>query len=872
MRSPGLATALLFTVAVGVGSNAVVYGFVRGLTARDAPLAATDRVVSLFARDSGRPTGQTSYEDFQSIRSVEAFEWAGTVRESQSPVVAQGGRTSIMSVGAVTAEVARLFDLRLDNGVVISHRVWQLEFGGMAQVRGQPVRVDGLDTHVGGVAPEDLEGVYRGRLVDVWMPLREDALRGAERSSRTFWILARLRPGASTGQAQAAVQARRNGSGEMTVLRYTGLTPEFADGLARVGALLGVAAGAVFLVACANVASLLLGRASARSHEISVRVALGAGRRQLARQLLADSLLVSLTGGALGVLLASWTSHIVPAFFFEQDAEQLALAPDRLGIAAASAACIGIMIACGLAPLLEVRHDRPAAVLQRENAGPSRRMRHLRAGLVVAQMAACCVLVISAGLLVQGLRTALQTTVRHSLGQPVLATVFARPYSGLSYFRDVEDAALSVAGFSETAWAGRLPGSPPAWQSVHIEPPLRPFRDATMNVVVFTPESLELVVLPPIEGRMFGGRDSAHTCRVAIVNKEAAAEVFGGQAVGRSIEDAAGGRVEIVGMVATRPEKDAATRTRPTIYYYADQVGTSIGQEGPARFRVPAAPLHATAVLDANVVSPDYFDAMGFSIAAGGVFQDGPATGSCRTAVVNQEAAERYFDGTAVGAAVIDVAGQRTEIIGVVHSPPLGVFQRPAEPAIYFPMAQDAVPGMTLILGAREAHDAMVAEVRRRVEAVPGRGRFPPVVTTLDEHLSRTALAPLRIATVLVGASATMALALGALGLYGALSDAGRRRRREVALRIALGAQGWRVIRQVVGDGGRLAGAGVVAGMLGSLVAARLLSRITPIDIWLTAWVWLAAPLALAAIVSIASVFPARRALSVDPLTIMRDT
>ena len=154
---------------------------------------------------------------------------------------------------------------------------------------------------------------------------------------------------------------------------------------------------------------------------------------------------------------------------------------------------------------------------------------------------------------------------------------------------------------------------------------------------------------------------------------------------------------------------------------------------------------------------------------------------------------------------------------------------------------------------------------------MPGGAGDPVVVTTLDAHLSRTALAPLRIATMLVGASAATALALGVLGLYGAMTDAARQRRREIAVRIALGAQGWRVIRQVLAEGVRLAGAGTVAGMLGSLLVARWLARITPSAGSPTVWVWLAAPLVLVGAVAIASVLPARRALTVDPLTIMRN-
>jgi hypothetical protein len=274
-------------------------------------------------------------------------------------------------------------------------------------------------------------------------------------------------------------------------------------------------------------------------------------------------------------------------------------------------------------------------------------------------------------------------------------------------------------------------------------------------------------------------------------------------------------------------------------------------------------------VIDANVVSRRYLETAGLARVAGEVFPESPEPRGCRVGVINQEAAQLYFGGNAVGGAIIDGAGRRTEIVGVVHSPLLRTAQRRVEPTIYFPMAQDFLPRMTLLLSAREATDELLASVRRQLDAVDG--GIPATVTTLDAHLSRTALAPERIATLLMGASAAMALTLGVLGMYGAMADSTRQRRREIAVRFALGAQRWRVIRQVLAQGLRLAAAGTVAGMLGSLVVARWLARFGPDAGTPTVWVWVAAPLALVGAAAIASVLPARRALTVDPLTIMRD-
>ena len=874
-RAPGLTVALLFTIAVGIGSNAAVLGFVRGTVGRDLPIPDIDRMFSLFARDEHDALGPVSYDGYQLLQAqLGAVARLGAARESQS-LVQVHERSQVMSIATITPELAELLQIPADEGVVISHRLWESEFAAAAGVRGEPLWIDGIDTHVAGVAPEGLDGLYIGRAVDIWMPAREPFTNGFDRSSRTFWAIGRLGPNVSIDQVQAVVNSTRSGADAIAVLSYTGLTPEAAGGMARITRLLYGAAGVVFFIACVNVATFLLARASARSHETSVRVALGAGRGQLARGLLSDSVLISGAGGLLGGLLALWTIDIVPALLFDQDAEQLTLVPDLSGTLAVCAVCVLVTIACGLLPLLDLRHDNPAAVLQRESAGPSRGMRRLRAGLVVAQMACCSMLVIGAGLLLKGFRSALQTSVGQSLGQPILATAYAkfgfdRPDLGLRYFDDLEQAGQSLPGVSSTTWVSALPGVRPAWQSMRIESPQTPRRDVTIEAVLFTPDSLAQVTLPPIAGRMFGAADTAQSCRVVVLNEEASRELFDGDPIGRTIEDPIGQRLEVVGVVADRTPAKAAGPRRPRLFLYAEQDRTLAESPGPTPLRVPDGAVPGSAMFDVNVVSPSYFDRMGLVPIAGRTFRDAAASLSCRVGVINQEAAERYFGGNAVGGAVIDGSGRRTEIIGVVHSAVHGTSQRRPEPTIYMPMTQDFRPRMTLILGARETTDATLAMARRQFDAVAG-GRAPVTVRTLAEHLSRTALASERIATVLVGASATSALVLGGLGLYGAMAEATRQRRREIAMRIALGAQGRRVIGLVLADGLRFAGAGAVAGMLGSLMLVRWLSRITPTGGSPALWAWLAAPLALLVAVGIAAVLPARRAMTVDPLTILRE-
>jgi ABC-type lipoprotein release transport system permease subunit len=870
MRAPGIALALLFTIALGIGSNVCIRGFIEGLTKPPAALTSSDRVVSVFGRVGHGEAGPLSYQEYLSLKSRrDVFEWIGAARVSPCDVES-GGQAETVAAAAVTSNLAALLKLPLDGGVVISHRMWQNEFGAKTDVRGEPIRIAGSDARVSGVAPEWLEGVYRDRAVDLWMPLPEETLRRTDRTSRNFWILGRLRRNVSSSQAQTAVGPSAGSSTEVRVLPYTGMTPEMASGLARVGTVLSFAAGAVFFIACANVACFLLGRAFTRSREISLRVALGASRGQLAGESLSDSIVICIGGGALGMLLAVWTSHVIPALLFEQDAARLVSAPDLASIVLASTACVGITIVCGLLPAMAIPYETPWAVLRRESVGPSKAIRHLRAGLVVGQMASFCLLAVSAAFLTEGLRTALQTSAGHRLSHAILATVQAHLDVGvdIGYFERVERAVQSMAGISAMAWAGRLPGSQPEWQSLRIEPRQLPLREVKMGVASFTGGSLDLFILPPKAGRMFGFVERA--CRAAIVNDAAAEELFGKYTAGRTVQDMTGMPVEIIGVVAERKAEQAAKGSRPTIYFnHTDQTAPP-DRITLARFRAPIVTELASAELDANVVSASYFQMMGLSLNAGQGF-DQLTRGGCRIGVVNQEAANLYFGGQAVGAAVIDDKGFRTGIVGVVQSRPLGTFQRRADPTIYLPMPQDALFRMTLIASATEVNDPLLAELRRRIDSVPGSGGARAVVKTFDTHLTQTALAPLRLAATIMSASATTGLVLSVLGLLGALSDAARQRRRELAVRVALGAQRWRVVGQVLVEGGRLACAGAVAGMFGSLVLSRLLARITPVGSSPALWVWLAAPLVLAGAVAIASVLPARRALIVNPLMIMRD-
>jgi hypothetical protein len=239
--------------------------------------------------------------------------------------------------------------------------------------------------------------------------------------------------------------------------------------------------------------------------------------------------------------------------------------------------------------------------------------------------------------------------------------------------------------------------------------------------------------------------------------------------------------------------------------------------------------------------------------------------------VINQEAADLYFERKALGSGVIDDNGVRTEIIGVVQSQAVGTFEQHAGPTIYFPIWQDCPARMTLMLKGSQWNSGIAAHLRHEVENVAGGTTGSVTIMTLKEQLAQSGLAPLRIATLIGGVSAALALLLGVLGLLNAQSDAERQRQRDRAVRMALGAQRWRIVLLVMGTVGRLALLGVLLGVTLSVAIARFLIVGVAAAAPPSFQVWLIAPLLPVAAVMIASLAPARRASAAEPAEIMRD-
>ena len=879
-RAPGLSLALILTIALGVGSNAAVYGFLQGLIHPATPVERSGRLVSIFGENRFRNTEPLSLDEYHLLtKDGRIFEWVGAARIATRRTVIDG-RPETARVAAVTPNVAGVLRLPLKDGAAVSHRLWHGAFGVTEIADGSRIHIGEKDLGLRGFAPDHLDGLYSDQSVDVWIPATEQDLEAGGHGAADLWIIARLGQNVSIRQAQAALQSGLGGR-VVSVVPFTGIAPNVARGLSQVGLFLTFSAVSVFFIACMNVASYLLGRALRRSHETCLRVALGATRAELMWGLLADSLLIACAGGAMGLWLGILTARALPAFLFEGDAEQLSFAPHLLPIFLASLICIFVTVICGMLPVVGTVTDRPWMVLQRETGSTSRGTLRLRSALVVGQITICCVLVISTAILLAGLRAEMKTSAGHRLGNPILLTVQGQPMGGpemdAGYFNQVERKAGTLAGLRPLAWTARVPGNGPTWRDFEIQPWSTQYREVAMDISWLTPESLQSLGRSSISGRGFGIIDQKY--RVAVVNEEAAAQLFGKETAGVVIRDPDDHPLEIIGVIkdpgAEEPRvrglsNDEGEKRRPRIYYGVAESGDSKTIKS-SRFRVPPVPPVTDVELSANVVSAKYFSALDMKLIAGEEFggHRGPERG--RVAVINQEAADLYFGGKALAAGVIDDSGVRTEIIGVVSSQTFGRFEQHAEPTIYFPIWQDCPTRMTLMIRDSEWNGRIEGNLRKMVEGVPGQGSFPITIKTLDEQLERSGLAPLRIAVLISGVSAAIGLLLSILGLLSAQGDAEIQRQRDRAIRIALGAQRWRILLLVIKNAARLALAGATIGVLLSFAAVRLLVADAAIVALPSLQMWLIALLLPVAAVMIASVIPARRASGIAPGAIMRD-
>ena len=557
-RTPGLALVAVLTIGLAIGANTTVFTWLRNMTRQPVPaVPESDRLMSLSVAAPGGRVWRVSYADYrdwrEAARAFEGIAASGYVQlnlRTDGPsqrvwgALASGNYFDVLRVRPLLGRTLRPDDEAQAAPVaVISHGLWQRVFSGDSAVVGRSVMLNGHSFTVVGVTPPKFVGATWGFGLDMWIPLTLADLTTPARvpitsRGRRFLepVVARLRPGVSVEQARAEINAVHRSLAEAyaedrgTTVRFGRLAEENATAWfgPMMGALLGVTA-LLLLVACANIANLLLARATARRREVAIRLAVGAGRLRLVRQLLTESMLLALAGGALGVLIALWGKEAlmasVPPNPFPLSVE-FPLDKGVLGFALLATLATGA--AAGLAPALRATGSDLVADLRDGAASGSPRRSRLQSGFVTAQVALSLVSLVCAGLFVRGLLRARDVDMGYreparlllvetdlfmagytdSTGPVALERLLER-VRGVPGVRSATTATMGLQGFG-------------TWGTAVAEIEGYSFQPDENRAVEFNrvgPDYFEAVGTPVLRGRGIGRDDRAGSLPAVVVNE-----------------------------------------------------------------------------------------------------------------------------------------------------------------------------------------------------------------------------------------------------------------------------------------------------------------------------------------------------------------
>ena len=790
-KSPGFAFVAIASLALGIGANSTIFSLVRATLMPTLPYRDVARLVDVYETSADLCPGcgvGTSYAAYQEWRArTRAFASFGASREDE--FVVSGTDEAVRVPGALIS--ATLFPTlgiqpALGRGfaededrpgaprvALLSYGLWERMFGADTSVVGRSVRVNGVPTTIVGVMPK---GLGYPEFAQMWTPLGAVAVQGG-RDDRTTDVVARLASGTTLEQGRSDVRVVGEQIAREHPAEYKGWSATASpvlDALRQDSGppfllLLGASAF-VLLIACANLANLMLVRAGRREREVAVRLALGAGRARLVRMLLAESVIVSLAGGALGLLIALWGVDAVPRLIGTQIPFWIVFVVDwRVATFAFVLSGLTAM-AFGLVPALRASRPNLVESLKEgvQSATASARRGRLRSALVVAQIACALVLLAGAGLMIK---------------------TFLRA-------RNVTDLGYDPRGVLTA--------------NVHL---LQPRYEDEAQVGAFAGAVQERLAAVP-------------------------------------------------GITATSVEHTAF-------------LGTFVGTLGNMTLEGTT-----TAVPDnivprfSKAVGNDYFRLLRIPLRRGRVFGVGDRAGAPGVVVVNEAAAQALWPNA-------DPIGRRLKlgppdadrpwltVVGVVASTigsPLGR-SRPTG-FVYVPFAQQPGRPVALLARAAAAPADLAPAVRAEIRAVDPDAAVD-AVTTMEASLGSW-IGPVRFFVRLLGALASLAVGLAALGIYGVVSYAVAQRTREIGIRMALGATARGILRLVIAYGVTLTLVGVAVGIAGSFAITRVMRGIL-FGTSATDPVVFAAVSVLLGLVSVAACYaPARRAVRIEPIIALR--
>jgi putative ABC transport system permease protein len=797
-RTPAFTFVAVLTLALGIGANVAIFSLVDEIWLRPMPVPDSDRLLRVFTSNPSSEgvieRGDTSYPDFLDLRGsakalsgVAALERrgaqldTGTDNKLVSAAVVSDNFFEVLAPLPAHGRVFREAEVAAPGArsVMLSYPFWRQQFQADPAVAGRTIVLDRQQVLVTGVLPRGFRGTVPGQVPDVWIPLATwmeltgDRQRPGNRSFRDYELFARLAPGARLEGAEAELAAisaglslrypDTNSGRRLSVVTESRARGESAARMP--GTFLGVAA-LVLVIACANVASLLLARFESRRHELATRVALGAGRVRLARQLVAETALLALAAGAAALVLGSDLVESLPKFL--PDAGLSARVDAHVGGRAlvfgglAALACLALS---GLVPAWQASGAAPVSSLKEHEPRVGTSRARMRSGLVVAQVALSLVLTVCGGLLVRSLLEAKKADPGFNAHQKLLVLELVPGFgvedaSGQRLF--VEEARRrveSLPGVSGTTAAMRIP---------------------------------------------FGLSGSAATRKV----------------------------------------------------FFPGAVGAG-DTEG--------IPIHYDPVADR------FFEILGTRILEGRAIDARDVANRGRVLVVNQTMARRFWPGRPAVGQIVRLGtrdAEPSQVIGVAQDSVNADLAEDRVPYLYTPMTDGDYGELTVAVRTLSDPSSLAREVRRVLRDA---NRDVPIIylATLSDHM-RLATVEQRTTTSLVVALGALGLLLVAIGLYGLTSFLARRRRREIGIRVALGALPLTVFELIFGRALFLTSAGLAVGAVMTAAAARtlraLLFGVGPGDA-------LAFGLGVAVVVAVTSAAafgPAWRATKTDPVTALR--
>ncbi len=606
--SPGLVALAALALALGIGANVTVFAWARAILLEPFPgVREQGRLVKVLQTDPGQEFVSFSYPDYRDLRDratkvsgllalrQAAATLGGDGRSERAWVqVVSGNYFEVLGVSAALGRTLTPADDRVPEGhpvVVLGHGLWQRRFGGDPSVVGRTVLLNTRPYTVLGVTPARFRGTGTGLAFDAWVPMMQQthfepgSSRLEERGNRWLDVYARLASGASLAAAQAdldtlsaAIAAEHQRDGLKRGVAVYPLWRAPRSGAAILGPIVFVLGGIsclVLLLACANLASLLLARGLARRREIAIRLSLGARRGDVARQLLAESLLLALAGGAAGVLVASFGVGLLEAWA-PPTPFPISIGARVDGAALAVAVLVSLLTAVvfGLVPALRAARPDTASALRDEGPSVAGGRTRLRSGLVMAQVALSVVLLVAAGLFMRALQRVQQADLGFEpegvfVAQMELFTSGYDQPRGLAFWRELLRQAEALPGATSASLVRRVPlgfgGS--SSSAIEVEGYAAPKDGETWSYINNVgPGYFALMRMPIVRGRDVSPDDGEAAPPVAVVNETMAARYWAGR-------EAVGGRfrlgartITVVGVAKDAVYRDLGEKPAPWLF------------------------------------------------------------------------------------------------------------------------------------------------------------------------------------------------------------------------------------------------------------------------------------------------------------------